>query len=86
MSPILRPMQYNPAPSRRYNRLYKKLKSKNLDFIVANDVTMEGAGFATETNVVTLISRNGEVESLPKMLKEEVAAAIIDRVVALTQA
>ncbi len=64
----------------------KKLTSKNLDFIVANDVTVEGAGFATETNVVTLISRNGEVESLPKMLKEEVAAAIIDRVVALTQA
>lgn len=64
----------------------KKLKSKNLDFIVANDVTMEGAGFATETNVVTLISSNGEVLSLPKMLKEEVAAAIIDRVVDLMQA
>lgn len=64
----------------------KKLKSKNLDFIVANDVTMEGAGFATETNVVTFISSNGEVVSLPKMLKEEVAAAIIDRVVGLMQA
>ncbi len=62
----------------------KKLKSKNLDFIVANDVTMEGAGFATETNIVTFISRNGVVESLPKMLKDEVAAAILDRVVALT--
>jgi len=64
----------------------KKLKSKNLDFIVANDVTIEGAGFATETNVVTFISRDGEVVSLPKMLKEEVAAAILDRVVDLMQA
>jgi len=64
----------------------KKLKSKNLDFIVANDVTIEGAGFATETNVVTFISRDGEVVSLPKMLKEEVAAAILDRVIDLMQA
>jgi phosphopantothenoylcysteine decarboxylase/phosphopantothenate--cysteine ligase len=64
----------------------KKLKAKNLDFIVANDVTVEGAGFATETNVVTFISRDGEVVSLPKMLKEEVAAAILDRVVDLMQA
>jgi len=64
----------------------KKLKSKNLDFIVANDVTMEGAGFATDTNVVTFISRNGEVVSLPKMMKEEVAVAILDRVVNLLQA
>jgi phosphopantothenoylcysteine decarboxylase/phosphopantothenate--cysteine ligase len=63
----------------------KKLKSKNLDFIVANDVTIEGAGFATETNVVTFISRDGEIVSLPKMLKDEVAAAILDRVVDLMQ-
>lgn len=63
----------------------KKLKSKNLDFIVANDVTLEGAGFAAETNVVTLISREGEVTSLPKMMKEEVAAVILDRVVELMQ-
>lgn len=61
----------------------KKLESKNLDFIVANDVTMEGAGFATDTNIVTFISRSGEVVSLPKMQKDEVAAAILDRVVEL---
>lgn len=61
----------------------KKLKSKNLDFIVANDVTEEGAGFATDTNIVTFISRNGDVESLPKMSKNEVAAAILDKVVEL---
>jgi phosphopantothenoylcysteine decarboxylase/phosphopantothenate--cysteine ligase len=61
----------------------KKLISKNLDLIVANDVTMEGAGFATDTNIVTIISRAGAVNTLPKMSKDEVAAAIIDRVVEL---
>jgi phosphopantothenoylcysteine decarboxylase/phosphopantothenate--cysteine ligase len=58
----------------------KKLESKNLDFIVANDVTMEGAGFATDTNIVTIIERNGRIRSLPLMNKKEVAASIIDSV------
>ena len=58
----------------------KKLESKNLDFIVANDVTMEGAGFATDTNIVTLITRSGKVEPLPKMSKSDVAGAILDKV------
>jgi phosphopantothenoylcysteine decarboxylase/phosphopantothenate--cysteine ligase len=61
----------------------KKLESKNLDFIVANDVTMEGAGFASDTNIVTFISRNGDIESLPKMSKQDVATAILDKVVKL---
>ncbi|NLO22662.1 MAG: bifunctional phosphopantothenoylcysteine decarboxylase/phosphopantothenate--cysteine ligase CoaBC [Syntrophomonadaceae bacterium] len=61
----------------------KKLESKNLDFIVANDVTMEGAGFAADTNIVTIIERNGETRSLPLMSKKEVAASIIDSVVNL---
>ncbi len=61
----------------------KKVESKNLDFIVANDVTMEGAGFSSDTNIVTFISRNGEIESLPKMSKQDVAAAILDKVVKL---
>ncbi len=60
-----------------------KLSKKNLDFIVANDVTAEGAGFACDTNIVTLIGRDGKIKSLPKMSKEDVAAAIIDRVVEL---
>jgi phosphopantothenoylcysteine decarboxylase/phosphopantothenate--cysteine ligase len=58
-----------------------KLEKKNLDFIVANDVTMEGAGFAADTNIVTFISRDGKTESLPKMSKDDVAAAIIDKIV-----
>lgn len=59
----------------------KKIETKNLDFIVANDVTQEGAGFETDTNIVTLITRDGKVKPLPKMSKREVAAAIIDKVV-----
>ena len=61
----------------------KKLDTKNLDFIVANDVTQEGAGFAADTNIVTFIHRNGQVKSLPKMAKREVAVAILDQVVEL---
>lgn len=61
----------------------RKLEEKNLDFIVANDVSEEGAGFAADTNIVTIIDRQGEVRSLPQMSKADVAAAIIDKVVQL---
>lgn len=61
----------------------KKLISKNLDFIVANDVTSEGAGFGTDTNIVTFISRNNEIQSFPLMSKKDVAAVILDKVAAL---
>lgn len=58
----------------------KKMVSKNLDLIVANDVTVEGAGFAADTNIVTIINRDGECKSLPKMTKQEVAEVILDQV------
>ncbi len=61
----------------------RKLKSKNLDMIVANDVTQEGAGFAYDTNIVTLIDRTGRVEPLSQMSKDAVAHAIYDRLLAL---
>jgi len=61
----------------------KKLAAKNLDLIVANDVTMEGAGFGTDTNIVTLINRSGKTTTLSKMSKEKVAAIIIDGVAEL---
>ena len=64
----------------------RKLSEKNLDLIVANDVTQEGAGFAGDTNIVTLIDRAGNVEPLPLMTKEDVAGVILDRVIALKQA
>ena len=50
-----------------------KLNSKNLDMIVANDLTQEGAGFAADTNVVKLYYRDGRELALPKMAKTELA-------------
>jgi phosphopantothenoylcysteine decarboxylase/phosphopantothenate--cysteine ligase len=60
----------------------RKLVSKNLDWIVLNNPLESGAGFGTETNRVTLISRSGQVEELPLMSKQEVARAILERVLA----
>jgi phosphopantothenoylcysteine decarboxylase/phosphopantothenate--cysteine ligase len=61
----------------------KKLESKELDLIAANDVTSPDSGFGTDTNKVTLISRDGREEDLPLMSKREVAERILDRVVGL---
>ncbi|WP_409275601.1 bifunctional phosphopantothenoylcysteine decarboxylase/phosphopantothenate--cysteine ligase CoaBC [Neobacillus sp. SCS-31] len=55
----------------------RKLVSKNADIIVANDVTASGAGFGTDTNIVTLFMRDGSIESLPLMTKHEVAKRIL---------
>jgi phosphopantothenoylcysteine decarboxylase / phosphopantothenate---cysteine ligase len=60
-----------------------KLRRKNLDFIVANDLAQAGAGFACDTNVVKIITREGQINELPCLPKEEVAALILDRVEAL---
>jgi phosphopantothenoylcysteine decarboxylase/phosphopantothenate--cysteine ligase len=54
-----------------------KLHSKNLDMIVANDLTLEGAGFAADTNVVKLYYRDGRELALPKMAKTELARRIL---------
>ena len=58
----------------------KKIKEKNLDMVVANDVSKAGAGFNVDTNIVKLIFRGGRVEELPIMGKEELADVILDRV------
>jgi phosphopantothenoylcysteine decarboxylase/phosphopantothenate--cysteine ligase len=57
-----------------------KLKSKGLDFIAANDISANDAGFAVETNRVTLLFADGHQEALPLMSKTEVAEAILERV------
>lgn len=57
-----------------------KIKSKNLDFIVANDITAKDSGFSVDTNKVTIIHSNGNIESLPLMSKYDVAHSILDRV------
>ena len=56
-----------------------KLKKKNLDMICANNLKVEGAGFKTDTNILTLITKNEEV-SLDMMSKEEAAGVILDRI------
>jgi phosphopantothenoylcysteine decarboxylase/phosphopantothenate--cysteine ligase len=61
----------------------EKLKKKQLDLIVVNDITAKDSGFDTDTNRVTFIGRDGKPEQLPLMLKSEVAHKILDRVVAL---
>ena len=60
----------------------KKMHEKNLDMIVANDVSKAGAGFDGDTNIVTLYKRSGAIEALEKMDKRAVAAVIIDHIAA----
>ena len=60
-----------------------KLARKGADVIVANDVTQEGAGFDTDTNIVTLFLRDGREVPLPKLSKFEVANRIFDEILAI---
>jgi phosphopantothenoylcysteine decarboxylase/phosphopantothenate--cysteine ligase len=61
-----------------------KLRHKNLDFIVANDVSQPGIGFDADENAVTIVGRTGEVWEVPRATKAEVAEAILDRVFGAT--
>ncbi|NLX61052.1 MAG: bifunctional phosphopantothenoylcysteine decarboxylase/phosphopantothenate--cysteine ligase CoaBC [Tissierellia bacterium] len=58
----------------------EKLKKKNFDFIVANNVKEAGAGFKTDTNIVTIIDKDGTVTDHPIMSKEKVAEIILDKI------
>lgn len=58
----------------------KKIKSKSLEFIVANDVSREDIGFNSNENEVSIVHKNGSVEKLPKMTKDDVAYQILKRV------
>ncbi len=57
----------------------KKLEKKNLDLIVANNLKQQGAGFGTDTNIVTLLSKEDTIQ-LPIMSKEEVADKLLDHI------
>ena len=59
-----------------------KLEKKNLDMIIANNLKVAGAGFGTDTNIVTMITKDKEIE-LPIMSKSEVASAILDKILEL---
>ncbi|OGW37429.1 MAG: phosphopantothenoylcysteine decarboxylase [Nitrospirae bacterium GWC2_56_14] len=61
----------------------RKLRAKQLDMIVVNDLLTNGAGFGSDTNVVTIIDRNGLTTHLPLMDKTEVAARVLDKVLEL---
>lgn len=56
-----------------------KLERKNLDMIVANSLRMEGAGFGTDTNIITIITKD-QVRELPKMSKDEAAKEVFDQI------
>jgi len=60
-----------------------KIKQKNLDLIFANDVTQEGAGFGTDTNIIKIIRKDGTVTDLPLLSKLEAADRIMDEIAAL---
>ena len=60
-----------------------KLERKGADMIVANDVTQEGAGFDTDTNIVTMYQRDGQEIALPKMSKFDVANRVLDQILEL---
>ncbi len=58
----------------------KKLSEKNLDMICLNDVSQSGAGFGSDTNIITIFFRNGTRKDLPLITKREVAARIVDEI------
>ena len=61
------------------NNAQEKMERKGFDMIVANSASEAGAGFEVGTNVVTILSGDGDPESLPLMSKDEVADQILDR-------
>ena len=56
----------------------RKLNNKNLDFIVLNSLKDKGAGFATDTNKISILDKNGDIRSFPLKSKKLVAKDIID--------
>lgn len=61
----------------------KKIEKKNLDFIVANNVLAADSGFRSDTNIVTIIDKNGDVVNYPLLTKEDVAKVIFDKISAM---
>ncbi len=63
----------------------KKLEKKNLDMICANSILVPGAGFGTDTNVITLIEKDGSVTPLPMDTKENLASVILDKALSISE-
>ena len=66
------------------NYAKSKMEKKNLDLVVANDITKKGAGFNTDTNIATIITRENEID-LPSMSKRDLADKILDEIIKLRQ-
>ena len=66
--------------SKLLDHAQSKIKRKNLDMIVANDVTAPGAGFSVDTNIIKIIDRDGQMADFPLMSKEKVAGVILDHI------
>jgi phosphopantothenoylcysteine decarboxylase/phosphopantothenate--cysteine ligase len=64
----------------------EKLNKKNLDLIVANDISAPGIGFQSDSNQVTLIDKAGKIDSLPRLSKREIADVLLDRIRAKIEA
>jgi len=62
----------------------RKLKNKNLDMIVINDIIGRQTGFGVDTNQITLVDKTGKADKLPLLSKEECADSIWDRILSLT--
>ncbi|MBI3606259.1 MAG: bifunctional 4'-phosphopantothenoylcysteine decarboxylase/phosphopantothenoylcysteine synthetase, partial [Nitrospirae bacterium] len=58
----------------------KKLKEKSLDLVVANNITLKGAEFGSDTNIVVFFDREGKKEVFPLLSKEKVAENIFDKI------
>ena len=63
----------------------RKLLQKNLDLIVINDITGSDTGFEVDTNQVSILDKEGGLEKLPLLSKDECGTRILDRIVALLQ-
>lgn len=63
----------------------RKIEQKHLDFIVANDVSQAGAGFGTDTNIVTIIDRDGHVDAQDQQSKEDVATLVLQKAMSYHQ-
>jgi phosphopantothenoylcysteine decarboxylase/phosphopantothenate--cysteine ligase len=64
----------------------EKLEKKKLDMVIANDITKKGAGFNTDTNIATIISKSGELTELPIMSKRKLADHILDHILKIRNA
>lgn len=60
-----------------------KMEKKGLDMVIANDITKEGAGFNTDTNIATIVKKDGSLKELPLMSKREMADRVIEEIIGL---